>query len=92
MLFLYIATYIVVLNVTCSRQEAVNYMGYYSSHEQLMQQLILQQAAEVREQVFCMVQQGMVHCRTHMLWETLLASLPTDDKSRRREVCYVMLC
>ena len=59
-------------------------MGYYSSHEQLMQQLIVQQANESREQVLNMVQQGMEHCRTHMLWETLLNMSP--DKNRKKEV------
>lgn len=66
------------------RQENVNYMGYYSSHEQLMQQLILKQANETREEVLTMVQRGMEHCRTHMLWETLLNMSP--DKNRKKEV------
>lgn len=56
----------------CFRQEAVNYLGYYSSHEQLMQQLILQQAAAARSHIVSMVTQGAMHCRTHMLWTRLM--------------------
>lgn len=54
------------------RQESVNYIGYYSSHEQLMQQLILDRAAAARKQIRLMVDQGMVHCRTHLLWNKLV--------------------
>lgn len=70
------------------RQENVNYMGYYSSHEQLMQQLILQQANESREQVLTMVQLGMEHCRTHMLWETLLNMSPNKDRKKEVWIAY----
>ncbi|XP_059469171.1 KICSTOR complex protein SZT2-like [Neocloeon triangulifer] len=41
------------------KQENVNYMGYYSSHEQLMQQLMMQQANEAKEQVLGIVHQGL---------------------------------
>ncbi|KAF4533500.1 hypothetical protein B566_EDAN000985 [Ephemera danica] len=74
------------------RQEAVNYMGYYSSHEQLMQQLILQQASAVEQQVITMVEQGMVHCRTHILWETLVSCILAEDKSKRRELSFEEFC
>jgi hypothetical protein len=67
-----------------SRQEAVNYLGYYSSHEQLMQQLILEQADNAVQRICAMVSQGMVHCRRHLLWNKL-QSLPSRDWERRRD-------
>lgn len=66
------------------RQEAINYLGYYSSHEQLMQQLILEQADSAVQRIRAMVSQGMVHCRRHLLWNKLLCS-PSRDWERRRD-------
>lgn len=40
------------------KQEVVNYLGYYSSHEQLMQQLILDHARITRQKIREMVAQG----------------------------------
>nr|CAH7745695.1 unnamed protein product [Callosobruchus chinensis] len=54
-------------------QEIVNYLGYYSSHEQLMQQLILDRARTTQKHIKDMVSKGMVHCRTHLLWNRLIA-------------------
>lgn len=67
-----------------SRQEAINYLGYYSSHEQLMQQLILEQADSAVQRICTMVSQGMVHCRRHLLWNKLQSS-PSRDWERRRD-------
>ncbi|XP_025829072.1 KICSTOR complex protein SZT2-like [Agrilus planipennis] len=53
------------------KQEAVNYLGYYSSHEQLMQKLMFDQANSIKKQIQEMVEQGMVDCRTHILWNKL---------------------
>nr|XP_023016879.1 KICSTOR complex protein SZT2-like [Leptinotarsa decemlineata] len=54
-------------------QESVNYLGYYSSHEQLMQQLILDKANTTQKHIKDMVEKGMVHCRTHLLWNRLIS-------------------
>lgn len=40
-------------------QESVNYLGYYSSHEQLMQQLILDKAHTTQLHIRDMVSKGM---------------------------------
>lgn len=40
------------------KQESVNYLGYYSSHEQLMQQLILDCANATQKKIGDMVMQG----------------------------------
>ncbi|CAG9828371.1 unnamed protein product [Diabrotica balteata] len=54
-------------------QESVNYLGYYSSHEQLMQQLILDKASTTKKNIREIVKKGMVHCRTHLLWNRLIS-------------------
>ncbi|KAH0819001.1 hypothetical protein GEV33_003789 [Tenebrio molitor] len=58
-------------------QESVNYLGYYSSHEQLMQQMILDKAHTTQKHIKEMVAKGMVHCRTHLLWNKLVS--PQDS-------------
>ncbi|KRT81662.1 hypothetical protein AMK59_5321, partial [Oryctes borbonicus] len=42
------------------KQESVNYLGYYSSHEQLMQQLILECARSTQKKLTEMAKQGEV--------------------------------
>ncbi|XP_024942950.1 KICSTOR complex protein SZT2 isoform X2 [Cephus cinctus] len=59
------------------RQESVNYLGYYSSHEQVMQQMIMSQAQAAREHIMSMVERGALHCRTHLLWNKLLENKST---------------
>ncbi|XP_017776135.1 PREDICTED: protein SZT2-like [Nicrophorus vespilloides] len=56
------------------KPESVNYLGYYSSHEQLMQQLILNCADNTKKTIKEMVTQGTVDCRTHLLWNKLLTN------------------
>lgn len=64
-------------NLSQIRQESVNYLGYYSSHEQLMQQLIMAQASAAQQHIRSMIEQGALHCRTHLLWNRLLESRST---------------
>ncbi|CAH0562057.1 unnamed protein product [Brassicogethes aeneus] len=64
-------------------QESVNYLGYYSSHEQLMHQLILDKANTTQKHVKDMVAKGMVHCRTFLLWNRLIS--PHDTHSLNYE-------
>ncbi|XP_063220375.1 KICSTOR complex protein SZT2-like isoform X2 [Bacillus rossius redtenbacheri] len=66
------------------RQESVNYLGYYSSHEQLMQQLILKQAENAKLHIEDMVSKGMVHCRTHLLWNRLQCTLPKKEEAHSK--------
>lgn len=60
---------------SCStiKQEPINYLGYFSSHEQVMRQLILDCAYMTQKQIRSMVAKGMVHCRTHLLWNKLVS-------------------
>lgn len=45
------------------KQESVNYLGYYSSHEQLMQQLILDCANSTQKKIGDMVMQGKIRTK-----------------------------
>ncbi|XP_046683213.1 KICSTOR complex protein SZT2-like isoform X2 [Homalodisca vitripennis] len=57
------------------KQETVNYLGYYSSHEQFMQQLILEQAQTAKKNIEEMIAQVSLHCRTHFLWNKLMTGM-----------------
>lgn len=61
------------LNCAMIKQESINYLGYFSSHEQVMRQLILDYAYMTQKQIRNMVAKGMVHCRTHLLWNKLVS-------------------
>ncbi|XP_066247487.1 KICSTOR complex protein SZT2-like [Euwallacea similis] len=63
-------------NVTIM-QESVNYLGYYSPHEQIMHQLILDKAKAIQKDIKDMVSKGMAHCRTNLLWNRMIA--PQDS-------------
>ncbi|XP_054280353.1 KICSTOR complex protein SZT2-like isoform X2 [Macrosteles quadrilineatus] len=59
------------------KAESVNYLGYYSSHEQFMQQLIMEQANKARGSIEDIITQVSLHCRTHFLWNKLTSSCST---------------
>lgn len=69
------------------RQESVNYLGYYSSHEQLMQQMIMAQAKAARHHITNMVERGALQCRTHLLWDKLLENKTSMTYPEFRELC-----
>lgn len=69
------------------RQESVNYLGYYSSHEQLMQQMIMAQAKAARQHITSMVERGALQCRTHLLWDKLLENKTSMTYTEFRELC-----
>lgn len=61
-------------------EEEVAYLGYYSSHETLMQKVMSEQAASVTTHLRRIVQQASLHCRRDYLWKCLTArSRPSDD-------------
>lgn len=51
--------------------EDVNYLGYYSTHEQFMQQLISDKAKAVEKTFTEIVLKAMVDCRMNLLWNKL---------------------
>lgn len=69
------------------RQESVNYLGYYSSHEQLMQQMIMAQAKAARQHITNMVERGALQCRTHLLWDKLLENKTSMTYTEFKELC-----
>lgn len=54
------------------KQESVNYLGYYSSHEQLMQQLILDRASIARKKIRDMVAQGITSYYLYLVLSSLI--------------------
>ncbi|XP_031836676.1 KICSTOR complex protein SZT2 isoform X3 [Nomia melanderi] len=69
------------------RQESINYLGYYSSHEQLMQQTIMSQANEARIHILNMIDRGGLQCKTHLLWNKLLESKSAMIYKEFAELC-----
>ncbi|XP_043250268.1 KICSTOR complex protein SZT2-like isoform X1 [Colletes gigas] len=69
------------------RQESINYLGYYSSHEQLMQQTIMSQADAARMHILNMVDRGALQCKTHLLWNKLLESKSAMNYMEFSELC-----
>lgn len=74
-------------NLVHIRQESVNYLGYYSSHEQLMQQMIMSQAHAATARITTMIKDGALQCRTHLLWNKLLENRSTMNYSEFTELC-----
>jgi len=54
------------------RQESVNYIGYYSEHEETMKNVIMAQASNAEERVGETVSLAMIDCRRDQLWQKLL--------------------
>ncbi|XP_076387408.1 KICSTOR complex protein SZT2 isoform X2 [Megachile rotundata] len=69
------------------RQESINYLGYYSSHEQLMQETIMSQAKAAHMHIMNMIERGTLQCRTHLLWNKLLESKSAMNYSEFSELC-----
>lgn len=69
------------------RQESINYLGYYSSHEQLMQKTMMSQANATRTHIMNMVDRGALQCRTHLLWNKLLESKSGMNYVEFSELC-----
>ncbi|XP_076247853.1 KICSTOR complex protein SZT2 [Calliopsis andreniformis] len=69
------------------RQESINYLGYYSSHEQLMQEMIMSQADAARMHISNMIHEGALQCKTHLLWNKLLESKSAMSYTEFSELC-----
>jgi len=54
------------------RRESVNYVGYYSAHEETMKTVIQSQALTGEERISLVVKDAMVDCRRDQLWQKLL--------------------
>jgi hypothetical protein len=62
------------------REEKVLYMGYFSSHEQMMQQIVKEQSAWAEDFVRRMVSKAAVDCRRDLLWQRLLVADKVHEK------------
>ncbi|XP_014246112.1 KICSTOR complex protein SZT2-like isoform X2 [Cimex lectularius] len=76
------------------RRESVNYLGYYSSHEQLMQQLMKLESLKVQKHIEMMVNKGSIDCQIHLLWNKLLSnpssnSLTYCELFELRDLAYI---
>jgi len=53
------------------RSESVNYIGYYSAHEETMKAVIGEQARAGQERVAAVVRGAVIDCRRDQLWQKL---------------------
>ncbi|CAN8028215.1 unnamed protein product [Ixodes persulcatus] len=60
-------------------EEEVAYLGYYSSHETLMQKVMSEQAASVAEHLRAVVAKASLHCRRDYLWKCLTCRHKASD-------------
>lgn len=60
-------------------EEEVAYLGYYSSHETLMQKVMSEQAAAVSDHLRQVVAQASLHCRRDYLWKCLMSRHKNSD-------------
>ncbi|GFT28929.1 KICSTOR complex protein SZT2 [Nephila pilipes] len=63
--------------------EDVMYLGYYSSQETMMQQVLNQQADAARIHLKQVVQQASIHCRRDFLWSSLLPRTLKEENSSK---------
>ncbi|XP_065577404.1 KICSTOR complex protein SZT2-like isoform X3 [Artemia franciscana] len=66
------------------RQESINYLGYYSGHEQLLQAAIQEQARNFELLLKQELKNARVHCRRDLLWQRLF-SWPGKEAESRKE-------
>ena len=60
-------------------------MGYFSSHEQVMQEIVTEEIRAVKLFIHEMVQQAAVDCRRDLLWQRLLIGEKCDDKRKNQK-------
>jgi len=62
--------------LTGIRRESVNYVGYYSAHEETMKMVMQSQAKMAEEKITLVVRDAMVDCRRDQLWHRLITNTP----------------
>jgi hypothetical protein len=57
-------------------------MGYFSSHEQVMQKIVTEEIGTVESFIHEMVEQAAIDCRRDLLWQRLLIGEICADKRK----------
>ena len=58
---------------------SIFYVGYYSQHEQSMQEVIRQRTIHVEEDLSSVLKEATVHCRRDYLWQKMFSSKSDFD-------------
>lgn len=58
-----------VLLFLIRRVESVHYTGFFSSYEEAMQQILVDQVRQAQSKIRQVVEKAMIHCRQDALWE-----------------------
>ncbi|CAG7825302.1 unnamed protein product [Allacma fusca] len=67
------------------KEEQVNYMGYFSSHEQMMQTIVNEQVVEIEKEINGIVSKASIDCRRDLLWQRLLVGGQIDEKNSKNK-------
>lgn len=65
------------------REERVRYMGYFSSHDQLMQKIIDEQKDTMEQFIRQLITKAAVDCRRDLLWQRLLIGRPHPEQTKK---------
>jgi hypothetical protein len=71
---------------SADEDNSVYYVGYYSQHEQSMQEVMRQQKSSVEETLFLVLKSATVHCRRDQLWQKLYSPKSGFDFSDLMEM------
>jgi len=61
-------------------------MGYFSSHEQMMQQIVSEQVDWVEGRIRDLVSKASVDCRRDLLWQRLLLANTERLKNKKEDL------
>ena len=71
--------------------EDVTYLGYFSSQEKMIQQVLQEQSDVAQTHLKGVVHRAAIHCRRDSLWSSLLPrSLKDENSSKEVSLCYIM--
>jgi len=58
-------------------------MGYFSNHEQMMQQIVTEQSEWAEKFIRKIISKAAVDCRRDLLWQTLLVPEKSLEKDKQ---------
>uniref|UniRef100_T1IR37 A-kinase anchor protein 2 C-terminal domain-containing protein n=1 Tax=Strigamia maritima TaxID=126957 RepID=T1IR37_STRMM len=70
---------------TSIRQESVNYLGYFSTNEELMNQIMQEQIEAAKSNLTMILDSAIIHCRRDSLWKRLLIGVRDNEDRKKRE-------
>lgn len=70
--------------------EDVMYLGYFSSQEKMIQQVLREQSDVAQTHLKGVVHRAAIHCRRDSLWSSLLPRSLKDENSSKEVLIFVI--